>query len=58
MAVNNSRNMRAELELGLVEGTYMQLAPMRGGEIENYNEERLEWPTYAQVEKQQGGFKG
>ena len=51
MAVNQSRDMRSELEMGLTEGSYIQLAPMRGGEIENYNEERLQWPTYAQAEK-------
>lgn len=50
MAVNSERNMRADLELGIREGSYMRLMPMWGGHAVPETE-RLTWPTYAQVER-------
>jgi hypothetical protein len=52
MAVNRSRSMTAELQLGLAENSYMRLDPNRGGVVEHSNVDRLSWPTYAQVERQ------
>lgn len=52
MAINQSRDMHAELMEGITDGSVMKLGGgMRGGEIEHQNEERLEWPTYAGVER-------
>ena len=55
MAVNASRNMNAELEQGLRDGSYMQLHPGWGGEsMRNPAIERMSWPTYKhQVERHQ-----
>ena len=50
MAVNVSRSMNEELEQGLRDGKYMQLAP-GWGVNSNPPVERLSWPTYRQVEK-------
>lgn len=50
MAVNSSRNMRAELEQGLRDGTYMQLNPDWSINA-NPDVDRLTWPTYRQVEQ-------
>ena len=49
MAVNRSRDLRTELDLGLVENSYMRLTPNRGGVVEHPRPERLSWPTYARV---------
>lgn len=50
MAVNTSRNMRAELEQGLKDGKYMHIAPDWG--VNSHPPvERLSWPTYRQVEQ-------
>ncbi len=43
--------MRAELEQGIVDNTYIRLHPNRGGEVENNDSERLTWPTYTQAEQ-------
>jgi hypothetical protein len=50
MAVNTSQNMRAELEQGVRDGTYIQLNP---GWSTNTPApvERLSWPNYQQVER-------
>jgi hypothetical protein len=48
MAVNNSRNMRAEFEQGVVENTYMQLQPDWSLNA-NAPVDRLTWPTYQQA---------
>lgn len=50
MAVNTSRNMRAELEQGLRDAKYMHIAP-DWGVCANPPVERLSWPTYRQVEQ-------
>ena len=51
MAVNQTRNMTAELHQGIEENSYMQLTPNRGGVIEHVPYDRLTWPTYAQALK-------
>ena len=51
MAVNRSRDMRAELELGIIENSYMRLNPNRGGAVEPHNAERATWPNYIQAEQ-------
>ena len=51
MAVNRSRDMRAELELGIVENTYIRLYPNRGGAYETHDDERMTWPQYSQAEQ-------
>jgi hypothetical protein len=43
--------MRAELEQGVIDGTYMQLHPGWGGVVEHHEDDRLRWPTYARVEQ-------
>lgn len=48
MAVNNSRNMRAELEQGIVESSFIQLQPNWSLNA-NCPTDRLSWPTYAQA---------
>jgi hypothetical protein len=50
MAVNNSRNMVDELHQGVVDGSYMHVAPDWGGSGVEPRWERLAWPTYQQVE--------
>lgn len=50
MAVNRTRDLTEELNLGLTENSYMRLTPNRGGLIEHPRAERLSWPTYARVE--------
>lgn len=56
MAINASRNMNAELEQGLRDGSYMQLHPDWGGSMSNMEAERLTWPTYKQAEQHVGGM--
>lgn len=51
MAKNRTRDMSSELHLGITENSYMRLAPNRGGLIEEPRAERLDWPTYQQVER-------
>lgn len=50
MAVNRTRDMEAELHLGLVENSYIRLDPNRGGVIEHDKEERRSWPTMARAD--------
>lgn len=50
MAVNESRSMTAELQQGIIDGTYMQMAPNWSTEA-NPPTERMDWPTYGQVER-------
>jgi len=52
MAVNESRSMIAELNQGLLDGRYMQLAPNWSVD-ENPPTERMDWPTYRQVDRHQ-----
>lgn len=52
MAVVQNRNMRAELEQGIRDAKYMHLTPDWGGApLTNVPVERLQWPTYARVER-------
>lgn len=54
MAVNRSRNMRAELEEGLTDGAVMKLGGgMRGGEAESlaYDADRRTWPHGQQLDR-------
>jgi hypothetical protein len=51
MAKNESRSMGGEFAQGCVDETYIQLAPDRGGVVENMPVERMDWPTYAQAER-------
>lgn len=53
MAVNTSRSMNEELRQGLRDGKYMHLAP-DWGLNSNPPLERLDWPTYKQVEQHDG----
>ena len=53
MAQNRSRDLHTELQQGIIDNSYMQLTPNRGGDIEDPRTERLTWPTYAQVERHQ-----
>ena len=51
MTVNRSRSMTEELELGLIENSYIRLAPNRGGVVEETHPERLEWPRDINAER-------
>jgi hypothetical protein len=51
MAVNESRSMNGEFHQGIVDRTYIQLDPERGGVISVTQTERLTWPTYRQAEQ-------
>lgn len=51
MAVNDSRSMIAELHQGLIDNTYIQLTPNRGGNVENPPVARMTWPIYGQAEQ-------
>lgn len=46
---NQSRSMQGEFSQGIVDNSYIQLAPNRGGEF-HVPVDRLTWPTYAQAE--------
>ena len=50
MAVNNTRSMTADFSQGVVDNTYIQIAPDRGN-VENPPVERLSWPTYTNAER-------
>jgi hypothetical protein len=50
MAKNETRSMNAELHQGLIDGRYMQLAPGWSLDQNPPQTERLDWPTYEQVE--------
>lgn len=52
--INNERNMRAELEQGVRDGTYMILNPNWSINA-NPDVERMEWPTYQRVERHTNG---
>ena len=51
MAINQSRNMTTELEQGIVDASYMHVAPDWGGTGVQPRWERMGWPTYQQVEQ-------
>jgi hypothetical protein len=55
MTVNTSRSMRAELDAGVTDGRYMQLAPNWNTQSTAPQNEadRMDWPTYARVERGQ-----
>lgn len=55
MAVNTSRSMIAELQEGVTDGRYMKLAPNWNTESMAPQDERLDWPTYARVERHDVG---
>ena len=50
MSVNRSRDMVSELHQGIVDNTYIQLAPNRGGQ-HPVEAEKMGWPTYARAEQ-------
>lgn len=50
MAVNDSRSMNADFEQGMIDNTYIQLAPNRQS-VEIMPVERMEWPNYIQAER-------
>jgi hypothetical protein len=49
MAVNESRSMNGEFHQGVIDRSYIQLAPDRGG-VPTVPVDRLSWPTYQQAE--------
>ncbi len=51
MAVNESRSMNGEFHQGVVDRSYIQLTPDRGGAQSVVPLERLEWPQYAHAEQ-------
>ena len=51
MAVNESRSMNADFHQGVIDRTYIQLNPDRGGVISVAPTERLAWPTYTNAEQ-------
>ena len=50
MAVNDSRSMIGDFHQGVIDESYIQLAPDRGN-VENPPLARMTWPTYAQAER-------
>jgi hypothetical protein len=46
---NQSRSMQADFSQGIVDNSYITIAPDRGGEF-HAPIDRLTWPTYAQAE--------
>lgn len=48
---NQTRSEGAEFAQGVVDNTYIQLTPNRGGVVENPPYERMTWPSYAQAER-------
>jgi hypothetical protein len=55
MAVNTSRSMTAELNAGVTDGRYMQLAPNWNTQSNAAQDERMDWPGYDRVERGQVG---
>ena len=55
MAVNTSRSMTAELQEGVTDGRYMKLAPNWNTESTAPQFERLDWPGYARVGRNEVG---
>lgn len=51
MAVNETRSMGAEFHQGVIDESYIQLTPDRGGVQSVIPTDRLTWPTYAQAER-------
>lgn len=47
---NQTRSEGAEFAQGVVDNTYIQLTPNRGGVVENPPLERMSWPSYTQAE--------
>ena len=50
MAVNDERSMNADFRQGVVDRSYIQLTPDRGG-VENPPSDRMSWPTYRAAEQ-------
>ena len=50
MAVNDFRSMSTEFSMGIVDNTYIHIAPDRAA-VENPPIERLSWPQYANAER-------
>lgn len=57
MAVNTSRSMIAELQEGVTDGRYMKLAPNWNTESTAPQFERLDWPGYARVGRNEVGVE-
>lgn len=57
MAVNQSRDLKSEFNEGVVDSSFIKLAPNRGGVVEDVNAERLSWPTYRLAEQRMLGNK-
>jgi hypothetical protein len=51
MAVNRARDCSIEFHQGVVDHTYIQIAPDRGGVVEHPPIDRLTWPTYKHAEQ-------
>lgn len=51
MGVVQNRSMLEDFSQGIVDRSYIQLMPDRGGIIENPPIDRLAWPTYANAER-------
>jgi hypothetical protein len=51
MAVNNTRSMNGDFHQGVIDNSYIQLTPDRGGLVEWPPVDRLTWPTYRQAEQ-------
>ena len=51
MAVNDERSMNADFHQGVIDRSYIQLAPDRGGIVEYPPVDRLLWPTYRAAER-------
>lgn len=47
---NRQRSMLADFSQGIVDNSYIQLMPDRGGLIDAPPYDRLTWPQYAQAE--------
>lgn len=51
MAVNETRSMNGEMHQGVVDNTYISIAPNRGGVLSAPPTERLTWPQYRNAEQ-------
>lgn len=50
MAQNRTRDLNAELQQGTIDGSYIQLAPNRGGVVGDPGFDKVSWPSYRQAE--------
>ena len=51
MAVNSERSMNVDFHQGVIDRSYIQLTPDRGGIVENPPVERLAWPRFGYCEQ-------